>query len=552
MRRRDALRVIGLGGSAALLAACGVQAPAAPTAAPPPSPTLASAPQAPTPAAAAKPTVAVAAPTQPPKPAAGQPKPGGTLRVGVPSDIVSLDGIVRGGGPYESIWLIYDRLVKYDLQSRPQPLLAESWEVTPDFKQVKFNLRKGVTWHSGREFTSDDVKWNILRVRDPKVGFGDFAAPSSWWTTIDTPDKYTIVLKSEESRPAMFDFFQNFNLGDQPTLEGPDAKTKAVGTGPFTFVEWAQGERIRLARNPNYWQTGKPYLEAIDVSIRTDVQALLVAIETESIDLLRTQQFRDVARLRDDGKLQVILHPSPGTFFEFAFLVTAKPFDNKLVRQAFNWAIDRQRIADQTLFRFAQPLNLQWSPSSPAYDDSKNKTYTFNLDRARSLLDQAGASNIETEVIVQPALPLNTLGSLQVYQADLAKIGVKLSIKTMDPAAWANSVLSNSYNAMYATGDVSAHLYPVNNLSGPTWRVKPNNTNFDTPEWTDLQKQVAVEADPLRQKALYARLNDYILDQSFAMPIATNPQILVATSRLKGLEPTLYGGWLFTDAWLDG
>jgi peptide/nickel transport system substrate-binding protein len=326
--------------------------------------------------------------------------------------------------------------------------------------------------------------------------------------------------------------------------------TKAVGTGPFTFVEWTQGVRIVTARNPNYWMSGKPYLDGIETTIRPDVQAGIVALEAGQIDLLRTQQLRDVARLKQDPKFQVILHPSAGSFFELAFMTTVQPFDNKLVRQAFNYAIDRQRLADQILFGFAQPLALQWSPSSPAYDASKNATYAFDLDKAKSLLQQAGVTTLETDIIVQPAVPLNSLGFLQVYQADLSKIGVKLNIKPLEPGAWAQAVLSNTYNAIYATGDVSAHLSPVNNLSGPTWRVKPNNTGFDAPEWTDLQKQIAIEADPAKQKALYNGLNDYILDQSFAMPVATNPQILVGTDKLQGVEPTLYGAWLFTDAWL--
>ena len=162
-----------------------------------------------------------------PSSAAGQPKTGGTLRVGIPSDITTLDGIVRGGSPYESIWLIYDRLVTYDDKLKPLPMLAESWDLSPDYKQIKLNLRHGVQWHTGREFTSDDVKWNIVRVQDPKAGNGDFAAQASWFTAIDTPDKYTVVLQSDQSRPSIFDFFQQFNLVDRTIMEGPDAKTRA-------------------------------------------------------------------------------------------------------------------------------------------------------------------------------------------------------------------------------------------------------------------------------------------------------------------------------------
>jgi peptide/nickel transport system substrate-binding protein len=525
------------------LAACGVTAPlAAPTAGP----------AAAAPATQAQPTVAVTSPTSAPvSAAAGQPKTGGTLRVGVPTDIVTLDPVVRGGAPYESTWLTFDRLVTYDDKLQPLPMLAESWDVTPDFKQIQLHLRKGVTWHTGREFTSDDVKWNFIRVRDPKAGYGDFAAQSSWFTTIDTPDKYTVVLKSDQSRPSMFDFFQQFNMGDQKVLEGPDAKTSSSGTGPFQFVEWVQGDHITLTRNKNYWQSGRPYLDGITVRIFAGDQPGTLAMEGGTLDVLRSGSIPDVARFKADANYQVNVHPSSGTFYEMAFLTSVKPFDNKLVRQAFNWAIDRERNAKQVFQGIAQPIDLQWSPSSPAYDAAKNQTYTFDLDKAKALLQQAGGTSLSTDVIVTAASPLNSLGFLQIYQADLAKIGVTLNIKAYDPATWAGNVLGHSYNAMYATGDVVANLLPINNLNGPTWRPNPNNTDWDTPEWKDFIAQVATEPDPARQKTLYGRMNDYILDQSWAMPFATNPQILVTTNKVKGMTVNQYGAWYFTDASLD-
>jgi len=566
LNRRRAITLLLSGAGVSVLAACGVgTAPSqpAPTAAPAapaaPTPTAAAAAKpaattapasAPT-AAAAQPTVAVSAPTPAPAAGGGQPKSGGTLRVGVPTDIVTLDPVVRGGAPYESTWLTFDRLITYDDKLKPLPMLAESWDVSPDYKQVQLNLRKGVTWHTGREFTSDDVKWNFIRVQDPKAGYGDFAAQSAWFTTIDTPDKYTVVLKSEQSRPSMFDFFQQFNMGDRQVLEGPDAKTKSSGTGPYTFVEWVQGDHITIAKNKNYWNTGKPLLDSINVRIFAGDQPGTLAMEGGTLYVLRSGAIPDVARFKADPAYNVNVHPSSGTFYEIAFLTSVKPFDNKTVRQAFNWAIDRERNASQVFQGFAQPLNLQWSPSSPAYDADKNKTYTFDLDKAKSLFQQAGVSGLSTDVIVTAASPLNSLGFLQIYQADLAKIGITINIRAYDPATWAGNVLGHTYNAMYATGDVIANLLPINNLNGPTWRPSPNNTDWDTPEWKDFIQQVATEPDPAKQKALYAAMNDYILDQSWAMPFATNPQILVTRSNLKGLTTNQYGAWYFTDAWLD-
>ena len=148
-------------------------------------------------------------------------------------------------------WMPYDRLTAYDANLKPQPMLAESWEFSSDFKQLKLNLRKGVHFHSGRELTSDDIKWNLMHVRDPKVAAGALILQSKWYTSIETPDKFTVVLGSEQPRPATFDFFEYFDIVDSETA---DAMQTLIGTGPFKFVEWAQGDHLLFTRNADYWQ----------------------------------------------------------------------------------------------------------------------------------------------------------------------------------------------------------------------------------------------------------------------------------------------------------
>src|SRR6185436_19077759 len=107
---------------------------------------------------------------------------------------------------------------------QPQPRLAESWELSADQRQIRLNLRKGVAFHSGREFTSDDVRYNLLRARDPKNPFAAVVATgSAWWTGIETPDKGTVILTSEQPRPGVFDFLLYLRILDQETMEGPDA-----------------------------------------------------------------------------------------------------------------------------------------------------------------------------------------------------------------------------------------------------------------------------------------------------------------------------------------
>jgi len=446
-------------------------------------------------------------------------------------------------------WQAFDRLIDYDDKLQPQPGLAESWDLTPDFKSITFHLRKGVTYHSGRAFTSDDVKWNFMRVRDPKLGGSTLGAYSLWWTSIDTPDKNTITLKSDQSRPTLFDSLQLFNMLDQPSMEGPNAKSSAVGTGPFVMQEWVQGDHFTFTKNKNYWKSGRPYLDGFGARLFRGEPPAIGELEGGTIDAVRLASITDIVRLKKDPKYTEWDHPNPGTFFELAFNVTKPPFDNKTVRQAFNYAFNRQYFAGTLYQGTAVPSALPWSTSSPGYDATKAKSYGFDLAKAKSLLQQAGAGSIELDIVGSPGQTLIE-SMMQVYQADLAKLGVKLNIKIMEAATWIDQVNHAKYNGMYFSGDNNAHVNPATLWSSsPGWRPVPaNNSGWKNDQWTQLVNSVTIEPDQAKRQALIGQINDFTLDQTWVFPIASNPAIMMTSSKLKGLVPALYNGWFFDGA----
>lgn len=461
LSRRRALRLAGAGTGGMLLSAC---APVAFAPSASPSPTAATRA---TPTAALQ-SQATSTPTTSPKVAApavptADSRNGGTLRYGMVGDLTTLDGHVLVVPAYATLWQAYDRLTAYDLKLEPQPQLAESWDVSPDFKQVKLNLRKEVQFHSGREFTSDDVKYNLLRVRDPKVGAGQLANESNWFSSIDTPDKYTVILGADASRPALFDFFENFNMLDRDTMEGPNAKTAVVGTGPFTFVEWVQGDHLSLAKNPNYWLTDRPYLDAFQVSILRDQAALSAQFESGALDVIDSPSITDFIRLKDDPKYRTIVHPGNDRVYIVGANVQSPPTDNKLVRQALFYAVDRQRFVDTILHGVGQAQSLFWNASSLAYEPSKG--YTFDLDKARSLLTEAGVSQLDVDIYT------STTGEItdfcQIYHADLAKIGVNLNIKPTDNAAFTSLVNTRKYTGLYTASATTPSEPSTTMIYGP-------------------------------------------------------------------------------------
>jgi peptide/nickel transport system substrate-binding protein len=308
--RRAALRLIFSTGAISVLAAC---TPTSTTPAPAQAPsTSAPAASGATPPAAGA-TTAPAANGAAPAAATGaaQPKRGGTLRIGVAGDVARLDGQL-----YSSInttWMPFDRLTTYDAQLKPQPMLAESWELSSDAKRLKLNLRKGVQFHTGREFTSDDVKFNVMWVRDPKVAAGALAQQSKWFTDVETPDKYTAILVSEQPRPAVFDFFEFFDIVDSATVQGPERDQKLVGTGPFVQTEWVQGDHLTFQRFANYWQKDLPYLDGVLVNILKDPQTLVSQLEAGAIDIADMPSLVDFARLNTDTKYRALTVPAVQT-----------------------------------------------------------------------------------------------------------------------------------------------------------------------------------------------------------------------------------------------
>ncbi len=532
LNRRDVLRILSLGAGAALVAACQPTAPLAPVV-----PTTAPAP----------------ASTAAPQPAAAQPKSGGTLRFAQTANPVSIDGNSIAGGGNETAWLVFDRLTTYDINRQPQPMLAESWDISPDFKQFKLNLRKGVQFHSGRELTSDDVKYTVLRLRDSTVGSGILAGFSNWFSSIDVPDKYTVVLKTDQPRPTFFDAIELFNIVDKANVEGPEAKSKIVGTGPFTFVEWQNGDHFTVARNKNYWQSGRPYFDQIISYVRNQ-QSMDLQLESGGLDVVKIPFVDDFVRLKSDPEYQAIIHPASGTFFEVGFNTARPPLNDKRVRQALNYAMDRKRFCDTIMRGTAVPLNLPWSTTSPAYDAAKNAVYTFDLDKARGLLKDAGISTLETGILVNGIGAPQVLQFAQIYQDSLSQIGVKLNIQNVEPAVWVDTLINKKadYTGLWGGSDQIAQLAPSTLFQlSPGWRLENNHSAFTDPMWTSLVNSALSETDARTQRDLYGRLNDYILDQSFTVPIATYPFTILMHANVKGVQYQLHNGGLsFTEAWL--
>ena len=337
-------------------------------------------------------------------------------------------------------------------------------------------------------------------------------------TGIEVSDKYTVVLLAERSWPAVFDTLSLLSIIDPVTFEsaGP---TKPTGTGPFTFAEYVQGDHFTLKKNPNYWQTGKPYLDGIEIKIFSDPQSMMTQFEAGAIDLVLAPPIRDVARLSKDPRYVITFHEySGGANLVF---VQAKdgagPTTNKLFRQALNAAIDRKRWTDAVLLGYGKPKTLPLAPPNPGYDSARDQAVSFDLDKAKSLLQQSGVGTPPLEVIWN-ATAVDNATVMQIYQQDLAKIGLTLTLKPTEPVAFVDQTYNSKFPNLAAGATLYGNLRP-GFFAGNVYYSPFNNwSSFRSDRLRQLTDGLLHETDATKQKQIYADWMDYIQDESWAMP----------------------------------
>jgi peptide/nickel transport system substrate-binding protein len=561
--RRSALRFFASAAGVALLAACQAPAPTSPgTSAPAPKPT--------TPPAAAQPTAAapassaaastdrpaqagflpvgVSQPAAAPATAAkGQPRSGGTLRIGNLGDLPNADGHWING--QNVIYPVYDRLVDLDASLQPHPALADSWDVNADFTQVTFKVRKGVMFHSGRELTAEDIAWNYNRIKsDRKIDGGikaNFFVPLA---SVETPDKNTLVLKATQPWPAVFNVLAWTNIFDPQV---PPDTNKPAGTGPFSFVEWVQGDHFTLKKNSNYWQSGKPYLDGIEIKIFSDPQSMVSQLEGGAIDVALQPLIRDALRLAKDAKYQVVYNQNSGSVNVILAQTRegAGPTTNKLFRQALNASMDRQRWTETVLPSVGSPKSLPVVQSNPAYDAAQDQANTFDLDKAKSLLSQSGVSGAQLEAVSSAAQP-DYQNVLQIWQQDLAKIGVTLTLKATEPVAYVDQLFNSKFGAVIGGNSLFGQLHPAFFWGNAYYSPDRNWANFKADEYSAIADGLLKETDPSKQKQVYGQWVGFIQDQSWVFPWSNTVPRAATTAKVQGLTYNMTEFLMANDAFL--
>ena len=451
----------------------------------------------------------------------GEPKPGGTLRLGQVGGVLNFDPHRLSRGNYPMLTQVYNTLVRYDDTLKAHPDLAESWSFSKDGLTLEFKLRQGVKFHNGRECVAEDVVWNIQRVQDPKVA-AHVRPLSLSIKSVEAPDKYRVVVRTEQPTPAIMDLFETMFI--MPKEAAADIQKRGIGTGPFQVVEWVPGDKVVLKRFPEYFQKGLPYLDGVILQQIPDAPAMAINLEAGALDVAWELPPREAARLMNARKALLLQNMGGAAVTDLMMNVSRAPFDNKLVRQAINHALDRKRFVDTILAGFGEPWCQPFPSRSVGFSkELGTKHCTFDLARAKQLLAQAGHPNgFESVLHISTATYPTARQLAQLVQADLAKIGVRLTIRDVEPAEY-REVTWGTKNKFAMV----LHEYGRGNRDPDTlfkaagaWYTKDGMTTFTSPEYVRLVQEAGTTLDPAKRRRLYDQIARHLADQAFTIPIS--------------------------------
>ncbi|WP_428929364.1 ABC transporter substrate-binding protein [Marinibacterium sp. SX1] len=357
-------------------------------------------------------------------------------------DISSLDPHRATSTLSMQVWdQIYDTLLAFDMEGTPGPNMAKSWEVSDDGLQYTFTLNDGITCHDGSAFDANDVKFTIDRA------FGDTPSltRTSWGpitdVTVVDPLTVTVTLGSTFGAflPFLADSFSSM-ICDTNTAETFGSST-AIGTGPFSLVEWVKGDEIVLDTNPEYvnWgepvaNDGPPQFDRLIIRTVPEPQTRLAALRTGEVHIAEPP-FDDVEAIKAAGDLDIVVADNTGQNVFWEFTVSRPPFDDIRARQAVAYATDAQMAIDIIYGGLSQ---REWCPIARGVfgndqEFCKQYGYEYNPEKATALLEEMGygpSNPLETTMFVWTGGNRHKLA--EIFQAQLAQVGIKAAIEIMD------------------------------------------------------------------------------------------------------------------------
>ncbi len=489
---------------------------------------------------------------------------------------------IASSGPsfVASSQVLYNRLINFDpVKNTPVPSLATEWEISPDGKTYTFTLREGVKFTSNkffkptRDFNADDVIFSVMRQKDPnhpyhKVSggqyeyFHDVGLDSLIKEMKKIDDRHVQFVLNEPNAAFLADWGMDF--ASILSAEYADAMLKKgtpenvdnwpIGTGPYALQQYKVDSLIRYVANPNYWDGEVPTKHLI-FSITPNVQTRLAKLQTNECQIIPAPapvQFPVIKNNKD-----LTLHSVDALNVGYlAFNTEKKPFDQLLVRQALNYAVDKKAIVNAVFMGSGTVAKSPLPPKMLGYD-ANLKDYDYDPEKAKALLKQAGlekgfTTDIWSMPVQRPYNP-NSRRIAEMIQSDWAKVGVKANIVSYEWGEYLSGMRKGEHSTalfgwMSDNGDPDNFADVL--LSCDSVKSGSNVARWCDKGYDDLVKKALLISDPAKRAALYTQAQEIFYQQAPWVTLANGKTFYATRSNVTGYSVSLMGSD-FSKAKLD-
>ncbi len=443
-----------------------------------------------------------------------------------------LDPTSAAAGAIDSVLYanVFEGLTRFTETGAVVPGLAESWDISEDGLTYTFHLQEGVTFHDGTEMTAEDVKFTLDRARgedSQNAQKGLFAAIE----TVEVIDPRTVEVTLSQPEGT---FLFNMAWGDAVIVSEDsidDIKQTPIGTGPFQFSEWVQGDRIELTQYSDYWGA-KPALTEATFRFISDPTAAFAAMMAQDIDAFAGFPAPENLPLFEaDPRFQVLVGSTEGETI-LAMNNAEPPFDNPKVREAVAHAIDRQQIIDGAMFGLGTPIGTHFAPHNPAYVDLIDRS-NYDPELSRQLLEESGMADGFTTTLKLPPPSYARRGG-EIIAAQLREVGIETEITNLEWAQWLEEVFRGSDFGL----TIVSHTEP---LDIGIYAQPDYYFHYDNPEFQTLMQDLSATTEPQQRLDMLAEAQTIIADDHVNAYLFQLAYPTVADARLEGLwlnQPT--------------
>lgn len=411
-------------------------------------------------------------------------------------------------------------LVGFDKEMNVVPVLAESYEANGEATEFTFKLREGIKFHDGADFNAEAVKANVDRLANPENGL----KRHSLFAIVDHTeviDEYNVKVVLKEPFGAMINNFAHpaAMMHSPKALEefGKEVSRNPVGTGPFVFEEWVSGSHLKMVKNENYWKPGYPKVDSITFKPVKENGSRIAMLQTKEADFIYPVPAEQIEAI--NGKDGVVIETEPSIIVRYLAMNTNKePFNDVKVRQAINYAINKEAFAKVVYGGYMEEMDSIIAPNTQFYSKQEN-TYDFNLEKAKELMKEAGYENgFETEIWSNNSS--GTIKGMEFLQQQLAQIGIKANLVPMESGTrleriWTVENPDDAELQMYyggwspSTGDADWGIRPL--FAGESFPPNSYNTAYYNNEEADkwIKKGIAT-ADNEERKEAYEKVQEII------------------------------------------